>query len=169
MKKRMMDRGSPVMTLVILCMLAAGGCGDDSGTPVQCDAPPLSVLSIDVTDFSIFVLWMLPGPDQIDCQVTLRIENTSSKHSYSDVTVPSARVYRTTDNLLLGEIRFETVWDGALGAGEVVTVELTKIEEDFQIFADQCNELLYLDITISSPGYGEMTKGSPTYICSCLI
>ena len=112
---------------------------------------------------------MLPGPDQVESQVTLRIENLSSKYSYADISFPSARVYRASDNQLLGEIRFETAWDGSLDASEVVTVEFEKIEEDSKIFEEPCNEYLYLDITITSPGYGEMNKATPTDICSCLI
>ena len=154
---------------VILVLFAAAGCDDDSCTPTKCDAPPLSVLSVDVTAFQISVIWMHQGPDQVESHVTLRIENLSSKYSYSGISFPSARVYRASDNHLLGEIRFETTWDGSLDAGEIVTVVLDKIEEDSQIFPDPCDEYLYLDITITSPGYGEMKKGAPTYLCSCLI
>ena len=155
--------------LIILVLSIFAGCSNDSCTPTSCDKPPLSVLSADITDFQIHVLWMLPGPDQLECNVTLIIENMSSEHAYSDVTIPSAEVYRVTDNQLLGEIRFETDWDGSLDADEVVTVELVKIMETFQIFADQCDEFLYLDITINSPGYGETVVRTPTDICSCLI
>ena len=155
--------------LFVLLLIAAAGCDDDSCTPTRCDPPPLSVLSVDVTYFQIVVILMHQGPDQIESHVTLRIENLSSKYSYSDISFPSAGVYRASDNQLLGEIRFETTWDGSLDAGEIVTVVLDKIEEDSQIFPDPCDEYLYLDIMITSPGYGEMKKGTPIYLCSCLI
>ena len=169
MKKGIMDARVLSAVLVMLVLFIAAGCGNDSCAPTECDKPPLSVLSVDVTDFQIHVIWMLPGPDYLECQVTLRIENLSSEYSYSDVSIPSAKVYNAMDNQLLGEIRFETDWDGALDAGEVVTVELDKIEENSKIFDEPCDEYLYLDITITSPGYGEMNKGTPTDICSCLI
>jgi hypothetical protein len=169
MKTGIMDAVMLKMVFFILVILVAAGCDDDSCTPVKCDPPPLSVLSVDVTYFQINVIWMHQGPDQIESRVTLRIENLSSKYSYSDISFPSARVYRASDNHLLGEIRFETDWDGSLDASEIVTVELVKIEEDSQIFPDPCDEYLYLDITITSPGYGELKKGTPTYLCSCLI
>ena len=155
--------------LVILLLIAVTGCDDDSSTPTKCDAPPLSVLSVDVTEFRIHVLWGMPGPDHLYSDVTLRIENTSSKHSYSGVSLASAGVYRASDNQLLGEIMFETDWDGTIDAGEIVTVEFDKIIEAAQIFPDPCDELLYLEITITSPEYGEMKVGTPTYLCSCLI
>ena len=113
--------------------------------------------------------WMLPGPDYLECQVTLRVENLSSEYSYSDISITSAKVYRALDNQLLGEIRFETDWDGSLESGEAVTVEFVKIMEDSKLFDEPCDEYLYLHITIASPGYGEMNKGTPTDICSCLI
>jgi hypothetical protein len=155
--------------MAVLVMCAAGGCDDDSSTPTRCDPPPLSVLSVDVTEFRIHVLPMMPGPDYLYSDVTLRIENTSSKHSYSGVSLASAGVYRASDNQLLGEIMFETDWDGTIDAGEIVTVEFDKIIEAAQIFPDPCDELLYLEITITSPEYGEMKVGTPTYLCSCLI
>ena len=169
MKTRIMGAGMLKMVFVILVLIVAAGCDDDSCAPTRCDPPPLSVLSVDVTEFRIHVILMLPGPDQLESQVTLRIENLSTKYSYSDISFPSARVYRASDNQLLGEIRLETAWDGSLDAGEIVTVELEKIMEDSLIFPNPCEENLYLEITISSPGYGEMQKGTPTYICSCLI
>jgi hypothetical protein len=168
MNPRIKDPGALAALLFIVISFSAAGCDDESCTPAQCDAPPLSVLSVDVTAFQIHVIWMLPGADKLESQVTLRIENTSTKYSYSGVSIPSAGVYRASDNQLLGEIRFETTWDGSLDAGEIVTVELNKIEEDSQIFPDQCDEYLYLEITITAPGYGEMKKGTPTDICSCL-
>jgi len=155
--------------LVILLLVVATGCDDDSCTPTSCDPPPLSVLSVDVTEFRIHVILMYSGPDKLESQVTLRIENLSTKYSYSGVSFPSARVYQVSDNQLLGEIRFETTWDGSLDAGEIATVELDKIMEDSLIFPDPCDEFLYLEITISSPGFGEMKKGTPADICSCLI
>ena len=155
------------MAVLLMCVLA--GCDDDSCTPTSCDPPPLSVLSIDVTVFRIHVLWGMPGPDHLYSDVTLRIENTSSKHSYPGVSIVSAGVYRASDNQLLGEVRFETDWEGTIGAGEIVTVEFDKIIEAAQIFPDPCDELLYLEITITSPEYGEMKVGTPTYLCSCLI
>ena len=155
--------------MAVLVMCVSAGCDDDSCTPTSCDPSPLSVLSVDVTEFRIHVLPMMPGPDYLYCDVTLRIENTSSKHSYSGVTIASAGVYRASDNQLLGEIRFETDWDGTIEAGEVVSVEFDKIIEDAQIFPDPCDELLYLEITVTSPEYGEMKFGTPTYLCSCLF
>ena len=169
MKTRIMGAGMLKVLFVILMIFIAAGCDDDSCNPTTCDAPPLSVLSVDVTEFRIHVIWMHQGPDQVESHVTLRIENLSSKYSYADISFPSAKVFRASDNQLLGEIRFETTWDGSLDAGEIATVVLDKIEEDSQIFPDPCNEYLCLEITISSPGYGEMKKGTPTDICSCLI
>jgi len=169
MKTRIMDAGMLKTLFAILMLFVAAGCDDDSCSPTKCDPPPLSVLSVDVTEFRIHVILMLPGPDQLESQVTLRIENLSSKYSYADISFPSAKVYRASDNQLLGEIRFETAWDGSLEAGEVVTVELNKIMEDSLIFPNPCEENLYLEITIAAPDYGEMKKGTPTDICSCLI
>ena len=169
MKTRIMGAGMLKTLFVILLLIVAAGCDDDSGTPTSCDAPPLSVLSVDVTEFRIHVILMLPGPDQLESQVTLRIENLSTKYSYSGISFPSAKVYRVRDNQMLGEIRFETTWNGSLDAGEIATVELNKIMEDSLIFPNPCEENLYLEITIAAPDYGEMKKGTPTDICSCLI
>jgi len=41
-------------------------------------------------------------------------------------------------------------------------VELEKIEEDSEIFTNPCDEYLFLDITITSPGYGEISRCTPT-------
>ena len=169
MKTRIMDAGILKIVFIILMIFIAAGCDDDSCTPTGCDPPPLSVLSVDVTGFRIHVLWGMSGPDNLYSDVTLRIENTSSKHSYSGVSIVSADVYRASDNQLLGEIMFETDWDGVIDAGEIVTVEFDKIIEAAQIFPDSCDELLYLEITITSPECGEMKVGTPTYLCSCLI
>lgn len=169
MKMGLLDSGVKIVLLVVLVMFAATGCDDDSCTPTKCDPPPLSVLSVDVTEFRIHVLWGMPGPDHLYSDLTLRIENTSSKYSYSGVSIASAEVYRASDNQLLGEIMFETDWDGIIDAGEVVTVEFDKIIEAAQIFPYPCDEYLYLEITIAAPEYGEMKAGTPTYLCSCLI
>lgn len=169
MKQRQLLSRITIVMLILPVLLTAAGCDDDSCTPTSCDPPPLSVLSIDVTVFRIYVIWMMPGPDKLYSDLTLTIENTNSKHSYSDVAIASAGVYRARDNQLLGEIMFETDWDGTVDAGETVTVDFEKIIEAELIFPDPCDELLYLEITITAPEYGEMKVGTPTYVCSCLI
>jgi hypothetical protein len=61
-------------------------------------------------------------------------------------------------NQLLGEIRFQTDWDGILDAGDVDTVVLSKIDEDSQIFPGPCDSQVRVEITITSSGHGEMRR-----------
>jgi hypothetical protein len=166
-KGRIMNINKLIFAVVILLLLGTVACEDDTCTP--CDKPPISILTVEVTDFSIFAILMYPYPDQIECQLTLRIENTSSKYSYSDISISTGYVYLSSDNQLLGEITFETDWDGTIDDGEVVTVLLTKIIEDSQIFQHPCWEDVYVEFIITTSGYGEIKQRTPTYNFSCLI
>jgi hypothetical protein len=69
----------------------------------------------------------------------------------------------------LGEIAFETDWDGVVNAGETVTVVLNKIFEDSEIFPEPCGEDVYIDILITTSDYGETKKRTQTDNLECFF
>ena len=155
-----------VIAVSILMLLGTYACEDDTCSPCRPSPPPISVLAVEVTDFNIYAFSMMP-PDPIRCEVTLTIENRSSKYSYSGISIPSGQVYLSSNNQLLGEIAFETDWDGTVSAGDTVTVVVSKIVEDAQIFLEPCLQDVYMDILITTSEYGETKRRTPTDNLMC--
>jgi hypothetical protein len=158
---------SKVMIAVLaLLLLGAVACEDDPCPACPEKTPAMSVVSVEVEQLSIYEPGTDSQPDPIYCDVTLRIENTSSKYSYSGISIPSAKVYLLPINRLLGEIRFQTDWDGVLDAGDVDTVVLSKIHEDAQIFPGPCNSQVRVEITVTSSKHGGMKRTvTTTFTC----
>lgn len=157
-----------MIAVSILIFFGTYACEDDTCSPCITTPPPISVLAVEVIHFDIYALSMLP-PDPIRCELTLTIENTSSKYSYSGVSIPSGKVYLSSNNQLLGEIAFETDWDGVVNAGDTVTVVLNKIVEDSEIFTGPCWEDMYIDILITTSEYGETKRRTPNDECYCFL
>jgi hypothetical protein len=154
--------------LVGLIVLASASCEDDAYKPGY-SKPPISVFAVTAIDGLIYANLMPPTlPDPFLCRLTLHIENTSTRYSYSDISIPAAIVYQSPNNQPLGKIFFSTDWDGTLEAGEIDTVVVDKIKEDYQIFPTPCGASLYLDVFITTTKYGDMIKRTPTYTCSCV-
>ena len=164
-----MNANKLIIAVMVLTLAGTVACGEDSCPSCLDEAPPIAILKVDVVEFYIHAILMSPSPDQIHCQLTLKIENLSSKYSYSSVSIPSAKVYLSSTNQLLGEISFETDWDGTLNAGVVHTIVINKIVEESPVFANPCDEDLYLELRITVPNYGEMQRRTPTDLFSCLI
>jgi hypothetical protein len=164
-----MSMSKGMIMMIVLALLGMAACEDNECSPCRDTVPPISMFKVEVSDWYIHALWAMPGPDQIYCHMTLTIENTSSKYSYSGVSIPSAKVYLSATNELLGEILFETDWDGVLDAGDIDTVVLDKIIEDSKLFEDPCNEDVYLELRIIATDHGEMQVRTPTDDFTCLI
>jgi len=163
-----MNINKPIIAVSILILLGTYACEDDTCSPCRTSPPPISVLAVEVIDFNIYAFGTMP-PDPIRCEVTLTIENRSSKYSYSGVSIPSAQVYLSSNNQLLGEIAFETDWDGAVSAGDTITVVVNKIVEDSQIFPEPCWQDVYMDILITTSEYGETKRRTPTDNLTCFF
>ena len=161
-----MNSSKVMIAVLVLMLLGAVACEDDSCPSCPDKTPPMSVVSVDVVQLSIYEPGTDSQPDPIWCDVTLRIENTSSKYSYSGISIPSAKVYLLPINQLLGEIRFQTDWDGILNAGDVDAVVLSKIHEDAQIFPGPCDSQVRVEIEITSSEYGGMKRTvTTTFTC----
>ena len=152
-----------VLTLMLLGTVA---CEDEPCPACPEKTPAMSVVSVEVEQLSIYEPGTDSQPDPIWCDVILRIENTSSKYSYSGISIPSAKVYLLPIDQLLGEIRFQTDWDGILNAGDVDTVVLSKIHEDAQIFPGPCDSQVRVEIEITSSESGGMKRTvKTTFTC----
>jgi hypothetical protein len=161
-----MNSSKVMIAVLALMLLGAVACEDDSCPACAEKTPPMSVVSVEVEQLSIYEPGPDSQPDPIWCDVTLRIENTSSKHSYSGISIPSAKVYLLPIDRLLGEIRFQTDWDGVVNAGDVDTVVLSKIHEDAQIFPGPCDSQVRVEIEITSSEYGGMKRTvKTTFFC----
>jgi hypothetical protein len=101
-----MSMSKGMIMMIVLALLGMAACEDNECSPCRDAVPPISMFRVEVSDWYIHALWAMPGPDQIYCHMTLTIENTSSKYSYSGVSIPSAKVYLSATNELLGEILF---------------------------------------------------------------
>lgn len=166
MKAKIMNVNKLTIAVSILILFGTVACEDSGHSPCRTPTPPISVLAVEVIDFNIRAFPTMP-PDPIRCQLTLTVENTSSKYSYSGISIPSGTVYLSSDNQLLGEIAFETDWDGVVGAGDTVTVVLNKIVEDSEIFPEPCWENVYIEILITTSEYGETKRRTPTDNLEC--
>jgi hypothetical protein len=157
-----------IIAVFVIVLLGAYACEDDTCSPCRTSPPPISVFTVGVIDFYIRAFPTMPD-DNIECQITLTIENTSSKYSYSGVSIPYGEVYLGSNSQLLGEIRFETDWDGVVSAGDTVIVVVDKIWEDYEIFPAPCGEDVYVEIHITTPESGEAKRRTPTDILECFF
>ncbi|NIM19161.1 MAG: hypothetical protein GTO51_02135 [Candidatus Latescibacteria bacterium] len=166
LKAQAMNMKKLIIAVSALILFGTYACDDDGCPPCITGPPLVSILAVEVLDFDIYAFSTMP-PDPIRCQLTLTVENKSSKHSYSGISIPSGQVYLSSDNQLLGEIAFETDWDGTVSAGDTVTVVVNKIVEDSQIFPEPCWEDVYIDIIITTSEYGETRRRTPTDNLTC--
>ena len=154
-----------MIAVLALVLLGAVACEDDSCPACPEKTPPMWVVTVEVEQLSINEA-PFSVPDPIYCDVILRIENTSSKYTYSGISIPSAKVYVLPIDRLLGEIRFQTDWDGILNPGDVDIVNLSKILEDAEIFPGPCNSQVRVEIEITSSEYvGMKRKVTTTFSC----
>ena len=167
MKIKIRDINKLIIAVSLVLLFGTYACENDTCSPCITLTPSIWVFTIEVIDFNIRAFPTLPDP--IECQLTLTIENTSEKYSYSDISIPIGTVFLSSNNQLLGEIAFETDWDGVVNAGETVTVVLNKIFEDSEIFPEPCGEDVYIDILITTSDYGETKKRTPTDNLECFF
>jgi hypothetical protein len=161
------DINKLIIAVSVVLLFGTYACQNDTCSPCITPTPPISVLAVEVIDFNIRAFPTLSDP--IECQLTLTIENTSAEYSYSDISIPIGTVFLSSNNQLLGEIAFETDWDGVVNAGETVTVVINKIIEDSEIFPEPCGEDVYIDILITTSDYGETKKRTPTDNLECFF
>ena len=160
-----MNTSRVMIAVLALMLLGAVACEDDSCPACPEEIPPMWVVTVEVEQLSIYEA-PLSIPDPIYCDVTLRFVNTSSKYSYSGISIPSAKVYLLPIDQLLGEIRFETDWDGILDPGDVDIVDLSKILEDTEIFPSPCASQVRVEIEIISPEHEGMKRMvKTTFLC----
>ena len=168
-----MNTNKLIIAASILILFSAVACGDiyedSSVSPCETPTPPISVLAVEVIDFNIRAFPTMGVPDPIECLLTLTIENKSSIFSYSGISIPSGTVFLSSSNQLLGEIAFETDWDGVVNAGDTVTVMLNKIFEDSEIFPEPCDEDVYIELLITTSEYGETKRRTPTDNLECFF
>lgn len=156
----------PLLTAVLVFALSTG-CGEDACRPGGGSPPPISVLSASVIDGNIFANMMpIVPPDPIACTLTVRIENTSTKDTYTGIGVPSASVYSAA-NEPVGRFRFYSDWDGELGPCGIDTFTIVKIQEQQPVIDNPCGLGLYLDLLIETESYGEAVVRTPNYVCAC--
>ena len=134
MKMKIMNINKLIIAVAILILFGTYACENDSYSPCITPTPPIWVLTVEVIDFNIRAFPTMPDP--IECQLTMTIENTSAEYSYSGISIPSGTVFLSSNNQLLGEIAFETDWDGVVNAGDTVTVVLNKIVADSGAFPE---------------------------------
>jgi hypothetical protein len=168
MCKRGSRRTAAIGAVVVLgASLGMTSCGD---TAEPGDGQALSDLTIQVLEGYISAnLQPMVPPDPILCTLTLRIVNTNAGASYSGLSVPSAEVFLGKDSRRLGTIRFQTDWDGSIGAGAIDTVVVTKIQEGAEIFEPPCGEQVYLRGKISKSAVQSRTFPTPSYRFSCPV
>ena len=154
--------------VAVLC--AAMGmlsCEDDSTNP---GGGGLSDLTVQVPEGYISAnLQPVVPPDPILCTLTLRIVNANGAASYSGLSVPSGEVFLSKNSIELGTIRFQTEWDGAIGAGAIDTLVVTKIQEGAEIFEPPCGEHVYLRVRITKTTVQSKTFSTPSYGFSCPV
>jgi hypothetical protein len=156
------------MILIAILAAAAAGCEDDACRPRSSGPPPIGVLRVEMIDGLLYAnLMPIVPPDPISCTLTLSVENTSEKYSYSGITIADGDVYLGSNNEKMGEFRFMTFWDGALRPGETDTFEVFKVMENHTIFIPPCGDALYIDLSISADGSGETMRRTPNVFCTC--
>jgi len=114
------------------------------------------IYSPELGDVDVVVLDLLIGadllpivePDPIITLMTMQLTNINEFSAFIDFRIPSAKIYRKSDEILLGEFRFGTNWDGLLEPMETDTVELRKLMEETILFDYICNETVYLKIKL---------------------
>ena len=155
--------------VAVLCAaLGMMSCEDDSTDPGG--GGGLSDLSVQVLEGYISAnLQPVVPPDPILCTLTLRIVNGNGAASYSGLSVPSAQVFLSKNSVELGTIRFQSDWDGAIGAGAIDTVVVSKIQEGAEIFEPPCGEHVYLRAKIVKSAVQSKTFSTPSYGFACPV
>jgi hypothetical protein len=169
MRKGPCRRAAALGAVLALCAaLGIASCEDDSTDPGTGDG--LSDLSIQVLEGYISAnLQPVVPPDPILCTLTLRIVNGSGTDPYSGLFIPSAEVFLSENSIELGTIRFQSDWDGAIGAGAIDTVVVTKIQERAEIFDPPCGKRVYLRVRIAKTAVQWRTFSTPAYVFSCPV
>jgi hypothetical protein len=153
---------------VLCAVLGMMSCGDDSTNPGG--GGGLSDLTVQVLEGYISAnLQPVVPPDPILCTLTLRIVNSNGAASYSGLSVPSAEVFLSKNSIELGTIRFQSDWDGAIGAGAIDTAVVTKIQEGAEIFEPPCGEQVYLRARIVKSTVQSKTFSTPSYGFACPV
>lgn len=155
--------------VAVLCaVLGMLSCEDESADPGG--GGGLSDLTVQVLEGYISAnLQPVVPPDPILCTLTLRIVNTNGADSYSGLSIPSAEVFLSKNSVELGTIRFQTDWDGSIGAGAIDTVVVTKAQESAKIFEPPCGEHVYLRARIVKSAVQSKTFSTPSYGFACPV
>ena len=140
---------------------------DDTSAPASAGISDLEVQVVD--GYLSANLQPVVPPDPILCQLTLRLTNTNSTNPLTGLSVPSAAVLLADTSDELGIIRFETDWDGAIDAGAVDTVVVTKIAEDREIFQPPCGDSVYLRVRVVKTAVQFKQIKSPSYRFGCPV
>jgi hypothetical protein len=158
-----------VGAVAVLCAaLGMMSCEDDTADPGA--GGWLSDVTVQVLDGYIAAnLQPVVLPDPILCTLTLRIVNSNAAAAYGGLYLPSAEVFLSKNSVALGTIRFETDWDGAIAAGAMDTVTVTKIQEGAEIFDPPCGEHVYLRVRIARSTVQSKTFSTPSYGFACPV
>jgi len=162
------NSGAIGVAFLLIASLGIFSCDDDTLDPG--DDAGISDLSVQVIEGHISAnLQPIVPPDPILCQLTLRLVNGNTTNSLAGLSIPSAAVFLSSNSTELGIIRFETDWDGAIGAGEVDTVTVIKIQEDQEIFVPPCNESVYLRARVVKTAVQFKQIKTPSYPFGCPV
>ena len=152
---------------VLCAVLGALSCDDDSSGP---EDGGLADLTIQVLEGYISAnLQPVVPPDPIICRLTLRIVNNNTSVPFSGLSIPSAVVFLSKNSVELGTIRFQTEWDGSIGAGETDTVVVDKLQEGAEIFPPPCRENVYLRARLVKSTVQTKTFATPSYYFACPV
>lgn len=120
--------------------------------PFSCDedliySPELSDMEVVITEILIGAdLMPIVAPDPVIILMTMHLTNMNETDAFVNFKIPSAKIYRASNDKLLGEFQFRSNWDGLLEPSETDTVQLRKKTEKAKIFSHTCNEIVYLRI-----------------------
>ena len=110
-------------------------------------SPEVGEIDVVILDLLIAAdLMPFIEPDPIIILMTLQLTNLNDFDAFIDFQIPSAKVHRTSDDRVLGDIRLGTNWDGLLESMEIDTIEIRKLPEKASLFAPVCRDLVYLKI-----------------------
>ena len=157
-----------VVAPVVCALVVAAGLGCDSAGPQ--DGGTIFDLTVQVIDGGIHADLMPPvPPDPVVCHLVLRVVNTDTDDAVSGVTIPSGSVFLSRTGEELGAVRFETAWDGWVGAGEVDTVTVVKIAESQELFAPPCGQGVFLRVNVVKTAVQTKQVTTPSYVFSCPV
>lgn len=162
-----------LLAVAFAVVFTVSSCSNNTYSPGDDGNPFMPTLAITVIGSELFMN-MQPGDDPpssgdpLSCSITMRFANRNLAYAYDGISIPSARVYKSSDNAFLGEMILESDWNGTIDANSKAMVLATKIEWHPEPEAFECGGKVYLDITIETARFGTIVKRTPAYCLECV-